>query len=169
MKLDEKNKSIRITISGITATLYIVLGYLFQPISFLGIQFRVAELMVGMCLLFPISGLIGNVLGVFIVNLVSPLGLLDWVLSPLMNIPALLMIIIVREKKYLVYLGGVLYAIIISFDVALILWLILNLPFWLMFIQVLISEIVLASLGILLFKIIGGRLDIQLGKAQIEE
>ena len=75
-----------------TAALYTALGYIFQPISFLGIQFRIAELIVGMCILFPYEGLIGKVLGVFLVNLTSPLGLIDlnscWV-----NIPALFCII----------------------------------------------------------------------------
>ena len=148
--------SLRIALTSITAALYITLGYGFQPISFLGLQFRVAELIVGMCILFPFEGLIGNVIGVFFVNLTSPLGPID-LISCIVNIPALYCIVLLRDKKFLKYLGGALYAIIISIYVAIVLNLAFMLPIWLMFIQVLIAEIILASLGILLFDIIKKR------------
>ena len=56
-----KLTSLDVAIVAITAALYTALGYIFQPISFLELQFRVAELMVGMTILFPIPGLIGKV------------------------------------------------------------------------------------------------------------
>jgi uncharacterized membrane protein len=158
--MDLENKNVRIAMIGMTAALYVVLGYLFQPISFMGLQFRVAELIVGMCIIFPIAGLIGNVLGVFIVNLMSPLGVLDLLLMPVMNIPALACIVLLRERKYLKYVGGVIYAVIISLSVALILNIVVGLPFLLMFIQVLISEVILATLGIVLFSYIEGQIDL---------
>ena len=145
--------SLKVALTAITAALYITLGYVFQPISFLGLQFRVAELIVGMCILFPIEGLIGNVIGVFFVNLTSPLGPID-LISCIVNIPALYCIVLLRNKKLLKYLGGVLYSILISIYVAIVLNLTFMLPFWLMFVQVLIAEVILASLGILLFDII---------------
>jgi uncharacterized membrane protein len=155
-----RSKSLTVALIGITAALYTTLGYIFQPISYLGIQFRVAELIVGMCILFPVEGLIGKVLGVFFVNLTSPLGLIDlnscWV-----NVPALLCIIYFKDKRILKYLGGFLYAIIISFYVAVILYIVLLLPLWLMFIQVLIAEVILATLGIILFETIKKGLNIE--------
>jgi len=149
--------SLRVALTAITAALYITLGYVFQPISFLGLQFRVAELIVGMCILFPFEGLIGNVIGVFFVNLTSPLGPID-LISCIVNVPALYCIVFFRDKKILKYLGGILYAIIISIYVAIVLNLAFMLPIWLMFVQVLIAEVILASLGILLFDIIRIRL-----------
>jgi len=146
-----KNKNVEISIISITMALYVVLGYIFQPINFMQLQFRVAEIMVGMCILFPISGLIGNVLGVFFLNLTSPLGLIDIIFMPLVNILALICIILLRNKKYLKYVGGMLYAFIISLGVGLELFLILGLPFLLMVIQVFIPEIILSSIGILIF------------------
>jgi len=154
---DERNVSIKVTLTAITAALYIALGYIFQPISFLGLQFRVAELIVGMSILFPLEGLVGNVIGVFFVNLTSPLGPID-LISCIVNIPALYCIVLFRNRKFLKYLGGVLYAIIISIYVAIVLNLVWTLPIWLMFVQVLIAEIILASLGILMFDIIRIRL-----------
>ncbi|MFX0060445.1 MAG: QueT transporter family protein, partial [Candidatus Heimdallarchaeota archaeon] len=147
--LGEKNISVRVALTAITAALYIALGYVFQPISFLGIQFRVAELIVGMCIIFPLEGLIGNVIGVFFVNLSSQLGPID-LISCIVNIPALYCIVLLRNRKYLKYLGGVLYSIIISVYVAIVLNIAYGLLIWLSFFQVLISEVILASLGIIL-------------------
>ena len=152
--------SLRIAIIAITAALYIALGYIFHALSFLGIQFRIAELIVGMCIIFPLEGLIGKIIGVFFLNLTSPLGPID-LLSTIVNVPALYCIIYFRKKGKLKYLGGVLYAIIISLYVAILLNLVLGLPIWLMFIQVLISEVILASLGIALFDKIKKMLEIE--------
>jgi len=152
-----RNTSVRVAITAITAALYIALGSIFQAIGFLGLQFRVAELMVGMCILFPLEGLIGKVIGVFFVNLFSPLGPIE-LISCIVNIPALYCIILLREKKHLKYLGGVLYSIIISIYVAIILDLVFpGQVIWLNFVQILIAEVILASLGILLFDLIKQR------------
>ena len=158
--ISEISISLRVALIAITAALYTALGYIFQPISFLGLQFRVAELIVGMCILFPIEGLIGNVLGVFFVNLTSPLGSLD-LISCFVNIPALYCIIYFRSKRYLKYLGGILYAIIISLYVAILLYIVYTLPIWLNFVCVLISEVILATLGIILFDIIKSKVNLE--------
>ncbi len=152
--------SLKIALIAITAALYIALGYIFLPISFLGLQFRVAELIVGICILFPFEGLIGNVIGVFFVNLSSLLGPID-LISCIVNIPALYCIIFFRDKGLLKYLGGCLYAIIISIYVAIILNVVYGLPILLNFILVLIPEVILATLGIILFEIIRFRFNIE--------
>ena len=157
--MENKSLSLKVALTAITAALYVALGYIFQPISFLGIQFRVAELVVGMCLIFPLEGMLGKVIGVFFVNLSSPFVPFD-LLSTLVNIPALYCIIIFRNKRILKYLGGALYAIIISLYVAILLYLMVFIPIWISFLQVLISEVILAALGILLFTIIKARLEI---------
>ena len=156
-KLD--NISLKIALTAITAALYIALGYIFQAISFLGLQFRVAELIVGMCIIFPFEGLVGNIIGVFFVNLSSPLGPID-LISCIVNVPALYCIIYFKDKGGLKFLGGILYALIISFYVAFILNFVLSLPIMLMFIQVLIPEVILTTLGIILFENIKRALNI---------
>jgi len=153
------NISLRVALIAITAALYIALGYIFQPISFLELQFRVAELIVGMCIIFPFEGLVGNVLGVFFVNLTSPLGAID-LISCIVNIPALYCIIIFRNRKFLKYLGGVFYSIIISIYVAIILYVSFGIPIWLNLLYVFISEVILATIGIFLFDIIRSRFNL---------
>jgi uncharacterized membrane protein len=159
MRLDLKNKNVQVAVSAITAGMYTTLGYVFAPISFLGMQFRVAEVVVGMVMLFPLPGLIGKIIGVFLVNLVSPLGALDMI-SVLVNIPALYCIIVFRKRDVLKYLGGFLYATIIAIYVAWLLNLVLGLPVWLMFLYVLVPEVILAELGILIFSRIRKALEI---------
>ncbi len=157
MKLDSKN----VSIIGITAALYIALGYIFQPIGFMGLQFRVAEIVVGMSIIFPYPGLIGNVVGVFFVNMTSPIGAID-LLSCIVNIPAIYCIIFFRDKKILKFLGGILYAIIISLYVGIILDYAFGLLWYIMFIQVLISEIILATLGIIIFDYVGIQMNMNI-------
>ena len=154
-----KFKSLDVAITAITVALYVVLGNLFQPISFMGLQFRVAEIVVGMVIIFPIPGLVGNVIGVFFVNLFSPLGPID-LISVVVNIPALYCIILFRERKYLKFVGGILYSLIISLYVGIILDLVLGLPWYIMFVQVLISEIVLVTLGIVIFDYVGIKMNL---------
>jgi uncharacterized membrane protein len=69
-------------------------------------------------------------------------------------------IIILRDKKYLKYLGGLLYAIIISIYVAIILNIVFSVPIIVNFLYVLVPEAILATLGILLFDIIKRRFNI---------
>ena len=89
---DVRPLSLRVSLIAITAALYIALGYIFLPISFLGLQFRVAELIVGMCIIFPLEGMIGKIIGVFFLNLSSPICPID-LLSCIVNITALYCIV----------------------------------------------------------------------------
>ena len=84
LSYEERGLSLKIAITSITAALYVALGFISVPIGFLDIQFRIAELVVGMCIIFPYEGLVGKVIGVFFVNLFSPLGLID-LLSVIVN------------------------------------------------------------------------------------
>lgn len=152
-------RSLDVGITAITGALYIALGYLFQPISFMGLQFRIAEIVVGMCVIFPIPGLIGNCIGVFFVNLVSPIGAID-LISTIVNIPALYCIIYFRKNKILKFVGGLLYSIIISLYVGIILEIAFGLLWYIMFVQVLISEIILATIGIIIFDYVGIQMNL---------
>jgi len=145
--------SLEISIAAITAALYFVLGFFLQPIGFLSLQFRVAELLIGMVIIFPIGGIIGNALGVLIVNIFSPLGVLDLIGSPV-NIVALIPLALLRDEKIWKYVGAIIYAAIISLYVAILLWYVFSLPLWICFLQVFISEIILSVLGVVIFSII---------------
>jgi uncharacterized membrane protein len=153
ISFEERGISSKIALISITAALYFALGFISLPIGFLGVQFRIAEIVVGMCIIFPYEGLVGKIIGVFFVNLFSPLGLID-LISVIVNVPALYCIILFRGSPRLKYFGAVLYANIISVYVAIIVYLTYNAPVWLTFIQVLFSEVILAVSGVAIFSYI---------------
>lgn len=116
-----------------------------------------------MCITFSIPRLIGNVIGVIFVNLTSPLGSID-LISCIVNVPALYCIILfkdLKEKKLMRYIGSLLYAAVISAYVVWVLNFAFGLPFSLMYIQVLIAEAILASVGIFIFSIIEKRTELK--------
>lgn len=160
ISFEERGISLKIAITSITAALYVALGFISVPIGFLDIQFRIAEVMVGMCIIFPYEGLVGKVIGVFFVNLFSPLGLID-LLSVIVNIPALYCIILFKGSPKLKYLGAILYSNIISLYVAIILYISIGIqPVWLSFIKVLFSEVILSVSGVVIFSYINKRYKI---------
>ena len=160
VSFEERRISLKIAITSITAALYVALGFISIPIGFLDIQFRIAEVVVGMCILFPYEGLIGKIIGVFFVNLFSPLGLID-LFSVVVNIPALYCIILFRGSSKLRYVGAILYANVISLYVAIILYLSIGIqPVWFTFIKVLFSEVILAVSGVAIFSYIRSKYKI---------
>jgi len=73
------------------ASLYAVIGYVLHPISFVEIQVRVSDALYPLIAVFGFPSLVGLTIGHFLLNLSSPLGLLD-LLSVLLFVPAKLAI-----------------------------------------------------------------------------
>ena len=71
-----KDVTKNITYNGILAALYVAITFLTIPISFGQIQFRFAEILVLLCF-FNRKNCFGIILGTFIANLFSTLGLWD--------------------------------------------------------------------------------------------
>ncbi len=65
-----------LTHGAIIGSAYVALNMLFLPIAFLAIQFRVAEALTLLPLLFP-SSVLGLFVGCIIANLSSPFGIVD--------------------------------------------------------------------------------------------
>ena len=84
-----------IALTSLYASIYVLLVYSFQPISFRAIQVRVADAMIALIPIFGWAGVLGYTLGVFIANLMSPLGAIDL----LSTIPSFI-------GGYIVYKGG---------------------------------------------------------------
>ncbi len=115
-----------LTIAAFFAASYAALVYLLAPISFLQIQLRVANALMGAVPTFGIPAACGIALGVFIGNLFSPLGPMD-LLSAAPSFAGLLAIYWLRRKSVLLGLG--LYSLIISIWIAFMLHLVLGLPY----------------------------------------
>lgn len=145
-----KVKSKNLAITAIVATLYSILVYVFSPISFQMIQVRVANALMGLVPILGVSAIIGITLGVFIANLVSPLGFID-LLSVAPTFIGL--IIIYKLRNYSVLLGLTIYSVILGAWVSFMLWYVFNIPYIASFIYVTIGIVIATTgLGYLVYK-----------------
>ena len=123
-----------LALTGILAALYAGLVIFLAPISFLGIQLRVADILTGLVPIFGLPAVFGLSLGVLIGNLVSPLGLID-LISAVITFVCLLNIYLLRNRSVL--LGLVIYTVVISLWIAFMLYYVFSIPFWISFIELL--------------------------------
>ncbi|MEM2882904.1 MAG: QueT transporter family protein [Candidatus Bathyarchaeia archaeon] len=113
-----------LTIAAFFAASYAALVYLLAPISFLQIQVRIANALIGAVPTFGMPAACGIALGVFLGNIFSPLGPID-LLSAAPSFVGLLAIYWLRGRSVLLGLG--FYSLIIW--VAFMLNLVLGLPY----------------------------------------
>ena len=111
---------------------------------------RVANALIGLVPLLGWAGIYGLALGVFLGNLSSPLGPID-LLSVLPSFAGLFAVY--KLRHFSVILGLQIYSTLISIWVALMLYLVFNLPYFVTFIYVFIGiTIATTGLGYLLYK-----------------
>jgi len=84
-------KSRSIALIALLATIYVVIGYTLHSISFLEYQVRVSDALYPLIAIFGLPAVIGTTIGHFIMNITSPLGIID-LLSVALFIPAKLAI-----------------------------------------------------------------------------
>jgi len=117
------------------ASLYIAIGYALHSISFLQIQVRVADALYPLIAVFGLPSLCGLTLGHFMLNLSSPLGLID-LLSVAMFLPA----------KFAILKFGLkavpLHVLSVGLWVAYMLWHMFRLPYLLTFVLVFTGEFI---------------------------
>lgn len=143
-------KSRDLATAAMIATLYSVLVYVFNPISFQMIQIRVANSLMGLVPILGVPAIIGIVVGVFIANLASPLGFID-LLSVAPTFIGLT--IIYRLRGYSVMLGLLIYSIILGAWVSFMLWYVFKIPYVECFIYVTTGiAIATAGLGYFVYK-----------------
>jgi len=139
------------------ASLYAVLVWLLQPISYAVLQFRVAEALKSIVVVRK-HLILAFVIGNFLSNLTSPfIGPWELGWMPFINLLGGSSAWFVGHKlkgcKGMA-LGGFIFALWIAFGVGLMLSVLFNLPFWLVFIYILIPEVILIVGGApLMFKI----------------
>lgn len=133
--------------SAIVAAIYAALT-MFLPFSYLGLQFRIAEILV-LLVFIDKRYIYGLTLGCLIANLGSPLGPVDVVFGTLATLIALLMIS--KTKNLLV--ATLWPALVNGLIIGLLLYYLLDLPFFLSAAQVFLGEFVVVTLiGYFLFK-----------------
>jgi len=148
--IKQGGKSLKLTIKdisrlGIIAALYVALTFITYPISFLGIQFRVAEILVFLCF-FKKDYIISLTIGCVLVNLASPIGFIDAAIGAGAT---LLSCLVLMFSKWLI-VGVFSTTIINAFLVGFELWYFVKEPFWVSVGLVAIGEVVVLTVGYVL-------------------
>ena len=139
----------RVVISAIIAALYMVLTVTLNPISFGPLQFRVANVLMAL-MFFDIDYCFGLALGVFLGNITSPFGPIDWLVMPFVTLGGSLLAYLVRKYWYI---GVIIWAVITSAGVSLFpLGIGAQLPFWSTFPMILVAQLLAGYCGYTLFK-----------------
>jgi len=137
------------------AALYAVLVWVFQPISFMALQFRVAEALkpaVAKKWVLMFAFAIGNFLG----NLVSPFaGIYELAFMPLMNVVGGLLAWKLSRGNY--FVAGAVYSLIIALSVSYMLSQLFNIPFLILIFPLIATELIAMTLGATIFKTIEKR------------
>ncbi len=149
-------RTVVVATASVYASMYVAMVLLFSPVSYGAINFRVANVLVGLIPLLGWPGVLGQTLGVFIANQPAfgdQLGAID-----LVNVLPTLVCswILWRLRKRSVFLGLVIYSIALGLSVSFALSYAFGLPFLLTIPQV-TAGIFLATgiLGYLLYKAVG--------------
>lgn len=154
MKIESKDLSL----VAIFASLYAVLVYLFSPISFFALQFRLAGVIrPAIAKKWILS--IGYAIGVVVGNLFSPfVGSFELVFMPVMSLLAgLLGHLIARKFNENYFVAGIIIATVISFSVSWMLDQLFNIPMLATFFYLFVSEQAVCFLGASIFKLIEKR------------
>ncbi len=134
----------RITNIGVMAALYVALTLLCSPLAYNDVQFRFSELLMLFCY-FNKDYILSVTLGCCIVNIWSPLGLIDVGFGTAATLIAALMIYLLRRKVNL-FVASLFPVLTNGFIIAAELKIVLGLPYWLSAGTVALGEFVCVSI-----------------------
>ena len=148
-------KSRDVSLVAIFASIYVVLVYLFAPISFYALQFRVAGVIRPAIAKKWILA-IGYAIGVVVANLFSPfVGIYELIFMPVMSLVAgLCGYIVATRLDHDYFVAGAVIATIIPFSVSWMLYQLFNFPILVTFPYTLVSEQILCFIGAVVFRAI---------------
>ncbi len=135
--MNKRRKTLKLlSINAAIAAVYFVLTVMLEPISYGQIQFRISEILMVLVLInFRVAP--GIVLGCFTANFFSPLGIWDVVFGTLATVLCLSLMFVLKRNIFVALLAPTLVG---SSVVAVMLNLILGLPFLETFIYVAVGE-----------------------------
>jgi len=154
MKVNSRDLSL----VAVFASLYAVLVYVFAPISFYALQFRVAgAIRPAIARKWILS--IGYAIGVVVGNLFSPFaGPFELIFMPVMSLLAgLLGYLTARRFKSNYFVAGIVVATVIAFSVSWMLNQLFNLPTLATLPYLFVSEQLVCFIGASIFKLIEKR------------
>ncbi len=138
-----------LTKQGIVATIYVTISLLLAPISYGMVQFRIAEAF----LVLPFYDrkfTLGVTLGCLIVNMFSPIGIVDVLFGTTATLITCLLAARVKRMVFIAPLTAVLNGLIIGAELHFV----LGLPFLLSLAGVAFGELVVVSIGSVAAKVL---------------
>ena len=147
-----------LSLIAVFAALYAALVFVFAPVSFYALQFRVAGVIrPAIARKWKLS--IGYALGTAIGNLFSPFpGPLELLFMPLMSLVAgLLGYLVARKLSHNYFIAGLVIATVVALSVSWMLNQLFNLPMSATIVYLLISEQAVCFFGATVFKLIERR------------
>lgn len=139
-----------IAINGVIAAAYAALTLLLSPISYGSVQMRISELMIFLAF-YNKKYIPGLVLGCFLANLGSPLGLYDICFGTLATLLAVVAMWKVNNRYLGALLGGVFNGLIVGAELTIVFK---ELPFYLNAFYVFIGEVVILMIGAFVFGLV---------------
>lgn len=155
-----------IALSGMIAAYYVLVSLLLQPISYGALQFRVAEALTVLPILFP-EAILGLGIGCFLTNLASPFGIYDWGFGTLATLIAAYLTYRFRQRWLLalampVIINGLIVGAYVSS--------LSTLPFGSTALYIALSQaIIVYGLGFPLFVVLKKRFDAGFDKPKTED
>ena len=131
-----------LTETAILSALYAAITIVLQPISYLTLQFRVAEVLKGGAVKyrsFVWMGFLGN----FLANLVSPVGAIDALVGPLVSGGGCVCAYLIG--RYSEPAANLINATIVGVGIGSMLAFVFALPLWIPILSVLVAELVLIA------------------------
>lgn len=131
-----------IVYNGIIAAIYVVLTMVTFPVSFLGIQFRIAEILVLLCF-FRKDYAFGLTIGCVLANLFSSLGFIDCVFGGLATLLSCLLIGYCRHLAIAILIPVIVNGFVVGYE----LYQFLQEPFWISVGTVALGELAVMVVG----------------------
>ncbi|MDY0100387.1 MAG: QueT transporter family protein [Bacilli bacterium] len=141
----------RLSVNAFVAALYFILTMATLPVSFLGMQIRIAELLILLCF-FRKDFALGVTVGTLLANINSPMLPWDLIFGTLAT---LFSAILIGYMKHL-FIASLIPVVVNAFVVGFELHIILDLPLWINILTVGIGEFIAVSvLGYFIFLKLG--------------
>lgn len=142
-----KKKVQTLTLNAVIASGYAVLTLVISPFAYGAIQMRITEIIV-LLSCYNKKFIPGLVIGCFLANLNSPLGMYDLLFGTFATLIACILMHYVKN----VYFGALVGSLVNGLIIGLELYLALELPFFINVIYVFIGEFIVLLVGAFLFK-----------------
>lgn len=147
MLKNEKTKNI--ATSGLIAAAYVAVSLMLSGLSFGAIQIRPAEMFNNLAI-YNKKYILTISMAVFIVNMFSPLGMIDMVVgtgSTVLTMTTIYFVTKLLKNEKVKYVVSTILGTVMMFPVAIEVSYVFNLPFWATYVSIMIGELIAMGIG----------------------